>query len=154
MTSPRFASPSTRRRLLLAAAGLCVVPLGLAARFLLEGGAGNVAGGVLYAVLIYLLVAFVAPGWRPLRAAVVAACLCFAVELFQLTPVPGNLAEIFPPIALVLGTTFVVADLPAYAAGAAAVAAVDAVFLRATRRWTQAGPGRDTRDRGPTADLD
>lgn len=154
MTSSSSVSPGTRRRLLLAGAGLCVVPLGLASRFLLDGGAGDAAGGVLYAVLIYLLVAFAAPRWRPLRVAAVAACLCFAVELFQLTPVPGNLAEIFPPIALVLGTTFVAADLPAYAAGAVAAAALDAVILRAIRRRTQQGPGRDTRDRGPTTALD
>ncbi|GHD13959.1 ribosomal maturation YjgA family protein [Zhihengliuella salsuginis] len=134
MTSSISASPGARRRLALAGAALCVVPLGLASRFLLSGAVGDVAGGALYAVLIYLIVAFVVPAWRPLRVAAVAAGLCFAVEVFQLTPVPGNLAEVFPPISLVLGTTFVAADLPAYAAGVLAAALVDRLLARTSRQ--------------------
>ncbi|MCO1339547.1 hypothetical protein BJH93_11685 [Kocuria polaris] len=141
MQTSRLPAPTRRRRLALAVAGLGVVPAGLASRFLFDGVIGDAAGGVLYAVLIYLLVAFVVPTWRPLRVGAIAAVLCFAVELFQLTPVPTSLAAVFPPIALVLGTTFVAADLPAYAAGAAAAAAVDALMIQSFTRRRAGRPG-------------
>nr|WP_269211956.1 DUF2809 domain-containing protein [Zhihengliuella flava] len=104
----------------------------MAARYLLPGSVGDVAGGALYAVLIYLLVAFVVPRWRPAALGAAALASCFAVEFFQLTPVPSTLAEWFPPIALVLGSSFVWADLLAYAAGVVAAGLVD--WLAAAHR--------------------
>lgn len=88
------------------------------------------AGGVLYAVLIYLLVAFFAPRWPPLRAAALALGVCVAIELFQLTPVPGELGAAFAPLRLVLGSTFVATDLVAYAIGAALAALGDGITGR------------------------
>lgn len=120
MHRSRTASPTLRRRLMLVAAVLCIVPMGLAARFLLGGWVADVAGGVLYAVLVYLLVAFCFPQRRPLFIAVVSLGVCWAVELLQLTALPRDLGAVFPPIRLVLGTTFAAWDLLAYAAGVAA----------------------------------
>ncbi|WP_417235120.1 DUF2809 domain-containing protein [Arthrobacter sp.] len=113
-------SPTRRRRLMLVAAVVCIVPVGLAARFLLGGWVADTAGGVLYAVLVYLLVAFCLPQRGPLIIAVMSLGICWAVELLQLTPLPRDLGAVFPPIRLVLGTTFVAWDLLGYAAGAAA----------------------------------
>ncbi|WP_309079720.1 DUF2809 domain-containing protein [Zhihengliuella sp.] len=130
MPASRSSRPRTRRRLALACAGVYVVPVGLASRFLLEGWTGDAVGGALYAALLYLLVALVRPdGNRPTVAAV-AWALCCAVELLQLTPVPRDLAAVFPPAALVLGSTFVATDLLAYAAGALLAALADRALSR------------------------
>jgi hypothetical protein len=118
-------SPSVQRRLALISVGVCIVPLGLAARFLLDGWMGDGAGGILYAVLVYFLIAVIAPGWRPMGLATLAWGACCAAELLQLTPIPRELAAALPPIRLVLGTTFVAADLLAYATGAVVAAIMD-----------------------------
>lgn len=106
-------------------AGLVVVPLGLASRFLLGGWIGDGTGGMLYAVLVYLLVAFCAPGLHPATVAAAGWILCCGVELLQLTSIPQDLAAVFPPMRLLLGTTFVAWDLLAYAGGAALALLVD-----------------------------
>lgn len=138
------ASPTTRRRLILVVAGACVIPVGLTARFLVGGWAGDAAGGVLYAVMVYLLMAFIAPRWRPALVAVAALGFCWAVELLQLTPLPHDLGSVFPPARLVLGTTFVVGDLIAYAAGAVAACLADHYLSWLRRAPVPAGMG-DTR---------
>lgn len=112
-------SPLLKRRLFLAIAAVLVIPVGLAARFLPGGIIADAAGGVLYAILIYLLVAFVAPRWAGLKVAALALGICVVIELFQLTPIPATLGAAFPPLRLVLGSTFVATDLIAYAVGAA-----------------------------------
>lgn len=81
---------------------------------------------MLYAVLVYLGVLLVIPRMRSLLAAAMAFGLCALIEFAQLTGVPAALGEWFPPIRLVLGTTFVATDLAAYLAGVIVVAAVDA----------------------------
>lgn len=113
------------RRLFLCVAVLCVIPVGLAARFLLRGGLADITGGALYTVMIYLLVGFIKPVWSPARLAIVALAISCLVELLQLTPLPGALSAVVPPLRLVLGTTFSVTDLPAYALGATLAAAAD-----------------------------
>ncbi|GAB3752397.1 hypothetical protein GCM10027591_00260 [Zhihengliuella somnathii] len=120
-----------------------MVPLGLAARYMLPGGAGDLAGGALYAVLIYLLVAFAVPRVPPSRVGAVALAICAAVEFFQLTPVPRMLAEVFPPSALVLGSSFVWMDLLAYAAGAAVAGLVDSAVRGRRRQEVPTRPGDD-----------
>lgn len=124
------ASPAPRHRLILVLVGACLIPVGLVARFLVGGWAGDAAGGVLYAVLVYLLVAFISPTWRPAVVAVTALGFCWAVELLQLTPLPHDLGSVFPPARLVLGTTFVAGDLIAYAAGAVAACLADRYLSR------------------------
>ena len=59
-----------------------------------------------------------------------AFCLCAAIELFQATGVPAELAQQWPLVRLVLGTTFVPVDLLAYAAGVVLAALADAVLSR------------------------
>lgn len=107
---------------------MAVIPLGLFIRFLPWGLGADLAGGILYAVLIYLLVAFLAPRARPSVVAVIAAAWCLMVELLQLTDIPRHAAATFAPARLVLGTSFAALDLVAYAAGLLAVWGCDRFF--------------------------
>lgn len=63
------------------------------------------------------------------RSVVVAAAalgFCTAIELLQLTPVPGELSQSIPGAYLVFGSTFQVVDLVAYALGVALITIPDA----------------------------
>ncbi|MDO5745104.1 MAG: DUF2809 domain-containing protein, partial [Micrococcaceae bacterium] len=102
-----------------------VIALGLASRFLGTGPMADAAGGVLYAVLLYVLLIVLRPRAARLSNALAALGLCVALELFQLSGIPADLARSFPPIRLVLGTTFVPLDLIAYLIGAAGALGVD-----------------------------
>ena len=133
MSSPGPTSPRRTRRLLLCVAIVGVIPLGLAARFLLPDGFADLSGGALYAVLIYLLIGAIKPGWTPLRLALLAFLLSCAVELLQLTSIPGALSAVIPPIRLVVGTTFSASDVPAYAVGALLMLVVDCLLSARTR---------------------
>jgi hypothetical protein len=65
---------------------------------------------------------------RPTRDAAAERAV---IELFQLTGIPAELGKFWPPVRLVLGTTFGTADLGAYSGGAAVAYAVD----RTAGRW-------------------
>ena len=119
-----------RSRFVAALAGVAVTVVGLVVNASVAGPTGDVVGGGLYAVLMYLGVLFVAPRSRPLVTAATAFGLCALIEFAQLTGAPAALAEWFPPIRLVLGTTFVATDLVAYLSGVIAVGAVDAAARR------------------------
>lgn len=136
MSFPRRAA---RRRILLAGAAVTVVGAGLWARIALAGSMGDAAGGILYAALVYLVLAFAAPRARCFAVAAAAVVLCVLVELFQLTGWPAQWATVWPPLRLVFGTTFNPWDLPAYAAGAAAAWCADrAAQLSASKRQRSA----------------
>ena len=83
------------------------------------------AGDGLYAVLVYSLVAILIPSKSKALIAAAAVTVCVIIELFQLTGLPAELGKSWPPLRLVLGTTFGTADLLAYAVGAAIAYAVD-----------------------------
>ncbi|MFF7454243.1 DUF2809 domain-containing protein [Kitasatospora sp. NPDC008115] len=99
------------------AAGVTVVA-GLGVRAVAGGEVAKYAGDALYTVLLYALVVLVAPRLRPWAAAAWAAGLSWAVELFQLTGVPDDLARHSVLARLVLGSTFNPPDLLWYLAGA------------------------------------
>lgn len=130
--APGSRGTARRARPPLAAAAAVVVVTGL----VVSRGAGlpaDLAGGVLYAALVHLLVLLVAPRVRVLVASGTALGLCVAVELAQLTPLPAAVGAAWPPAAYVLGSTFVATDLLAYAGGVAVVTAVDALVDRRAR---------------------
>jgi len=137
-----------RSRFGVALAGVTVTVVGLVVNASVAGPAGDVGGGGLYAVLIYLGVLFVAPRVRPVVGAAVAFGLCALIELFQSTGVPVALAEWFPPIRLVLGTTFVVTDLVAYLGGVIVVLAVDAAARRIATTFRQRSSPANSRRHG------
>lgn len=104
---------------------LLVVPIGLFARFLPLGLAADLAGGLLYATLLYVLLGFLFPRAARLHLFLGSLGWCVAVELLQLTPLP------------LLGTSFAVLDLFAYVAGAALAWTLDGLICR-TRAHAQA----------------
>ncbi|WP_089875360.1 MULTISPECIES: ribosomal maturation YjgA family protein [unclassified Leifsonia] len=120
-----------RRRIALACVGLALVVVGLAVARGMDGPVAAFVGDALYAALIVVVIAFLAPRASAVTVAVAAFAVCAAVELFQLTGVPAALADSVPAVALVLGTTFQWTDLVAYAIGAMLTGAVDAVSRRA-----------------------
>ncbi len=124
----RLARAPRRRGPLLAAAAAVVATGLVVSRG--DGLAADLGGGVLYAALVHLLVLLAAPRVRPAVAAATAACVCVAVELFQLTAVPAQVCAAWPPAAYVLGSTFVATDLAAYVAGVAVLTAVDVAARR------------------------
>lgn len=127
-----------RRRALTLVTGVVVV-LGL----VVSRGSGlvaDLAGGVLYAALVYLLCALVRPDAAPRRVGLVALVVCVAVELAQLTGGPAALVDVWDPLRYALGTTFAAPDLLAYAAGAVGAAALDTVVGRGQRGLRPAAP--------------
>lgn len=114
-----------RRRVGLAVAAVVTVALGLGIRAFVDAEWAGPTGDALYAVLVYLVVAFVMPPRPRWVAAVVAWVLCMAIELFQATGIPAELAQQWPPIRLLLGTTFVPLDLLAYTVGVGLAFLVD-----------------------------
>ncbi|WP_248760837.1 DUF2809 domain-containing protein [Pseudarthrobacter sp. SSS035] len=125
MSSSLEPGRSRVRRVLLCIAGLISVVLGLSIRTLSDAAWTGPAGDGLYAVLIYILVAILIPSTSKALIAAAAVTACVMIELFQLTGLPAELGDFWPPFRLVLGTTFGTADLLAYAGGAAVAYAVD-----------------------------
>ncbi|WMX45141.1 DUF2809 domain-containing protein [Streptomyces roseicoloratus] len=125
-----------RARLWTAGAGLAVVAAGLGIRSVGRGPVAEHAGDALYTVLVLTLVVLVAPRIRPGIAASAALGFSCAVELFQLSGIPAQLATHAPLARLVLGTSFNAPDLLWYAVGAAFGWTVH----RAVR--TRRGPGQ------------
>ncbi|MFC7402864.1 DUF2809 domain-containing protein [Citricoccus sp. GCM10030269] len=157
-------SPSARGaksvRLAIGVVALTTVALGLGVRWFGDGAWTGPVGDALYAVLIYLLVSLAIPRRSPMLVAGIAVVICALVELFQLSGLPLQWAETWPPIRLVLGTTFGWSDLLAYVLGcvvAGVVAGVvSSVAVGAARRATvgvAVGSARRTTDRRVDAGL-
>lgn len=123
------------RRPGIAAVGAGVIALGLLVHFTMGGAGADFLADSLYAVLVYLIVTFVAPRFRPVTAVAVAFAVCAAIELLQLTGGPAAIGEVFPPARLVLGTTYAAVDILAYALGVTGAAACDRILrVRSNRR--------------------
>jgi hypothetical protein len=103
-----------------------------------SGPAADLLGDALYAVLVWVLAALLAPRAGAGRVTAVAIAVCVVVETAQLTGGPAAASAAWAPLRYVLGTTFAAADLAAYAVGAVAAGLVAAVARR--------GSG----DRGPS----
>ncbi|MFJ4175894.1 DUF2809 domain-containing protein [Microbacterium sp. NPDC089696] len=120
-----------RRVRLLAVAG-GVIAAGLMTHLLGRGALADLAGDALYAVMVYLLLAFVRPRASALLLGTCALALCTMIELFQLTGLPAAWAAEFWPVRLVLGAGFDPLDLVAYAVGAS-IATIGDLILRRRR---------------------
>ncbi|NQX12211.1 DUF2809 domain-containing protein [Microbacteriaceae bacterium VKM Ac-2855] len=128
------------RRLRLALAAVVVVAAGLALRFGVGGAVGDLAGGVLYTALVYLLVAFVAVRMRPPVVALTAFAWSALMELLQLVGIAGALVQLWSPLRLITGVGFVWTDLLAYAVGAVIAAAVDTAARLVVAHLTRVKP--------------
>jgi hypothetical protein len=93
-----------------------------------------VAGGTLYAVLLFVLQAVLMPAAPAIRIGVISFGICVVVELLQLTGLPTIAAGLVPPLRYVLGTTFVASDLLAYAGGTLSAVLVDRLASRSIAR--------------------
>lgn len=123
-------APPPDRRLLFVAGVPALLTIGLITRLGLDGWVADASGGVFYTALAYVLLGIAAPRTRPGTLGALALAVSVAVELFQLTGVPAELADVWLPFRLALGTTFAVTDLPAYAVGAALAVAADRYVTR------------------------
>lgn len=115
-----------RSRPALLVGAVLVIGVGLAVHRL-PGLLGDLLGGAIYAVLVYLLLAVLRPGARAVVLAGVALTVCTLVELAQLTDGPRTVVAAVPLLRLVIGSTFAAHDLLAYAVGAFGAGAVDAL---------------------------
>ncbi|MFE4061306.1 DUF2809 domain-containing protein [Streptomyces sp. NPDC059096] len=129
-----------RTRLVACGAAVLTVAAGLGLRSTGSGDLAKYGGDALYTVLVYVLVVLAVPRVRPRTAAAVALAFSVAVELFQFTGVPAELAARSTVARLVLGSTFNVPDLLWYAVGAAAAWGVHAGCARALRRSVRDRP--------------
>jgi hypothetical protein len=121
------------RRLYLALLA-ATVAAGLASRrfgSVLPDVVARYAGDTLWATMMFWLLSLVRPGATPLRLALGALSISYAVELSQLYHAPW-IDSIRATVVggLVLGRGFLWSDLVCYAAGVAIAAAVDARFTK------------------------
>lgn len=128
-----------RRRIALAVTIPIVVLVGLTLHGIRTFEA-YFAADALYTVLVYLLVALARPQLRPWWPAAIAFGFSAAVEFFQLTGIPADLAQRVPIVALALGERFGWLDIAAYACGALAAAVVDGALTRTTRAVVDSEP--------------
>ena len=118
-----------RRSLLLCLSAVILAGLGsrqVHTGFLLSD---KYMGDALYAVMVYLLLAFCRCGAAPLRLGVLTMIIMTALELFQLTGMPlrmtSNGSLLLHGIGRLMGTVFGWPDLVAYAAGVFAALCAD-----------------------------
>jgi hypothetical protein len=123
---------ATRRLRLLAMLG-ATVALGIASRKVHFGLAlwDKTTGDVLYAVAAFFATALVAPRASVGVVAGTAFAACFAIECFQLTGMPVELARAPPWVHWLLGAEFAWHDVAAYAAGVV----LAAVLALPSTRW-------------------
>lgn len=112
---------SSATRVACAVAALVTLGLGLGLQLFSRTPLIDLAGGVLYTLLIGMLLCVLAPAQPALLAAFMAFAVSSAVELLQLTSLPASLVETVPILRLVLGRSFDARDFIAYLIGALAV---------------------------------
>ena len=92
----------------------------------LPGNVRDILGDILWAMMIYWILAFIAPNVPRLWLAGIASVICFAVEFSQLLHNPALHTARSSMIGhLMLGTDFDARDLFAYSAGVIAAAFLD-----------------------------
>ena len=124
MTTPN------RHRLAAVGLGALTVAAGLGVRAVADGAVSNFVGAALWDTLVCCLIMVLRPGVSPRSLFIAGALVGIGAEVFQATGVPLQLYHAHHGLALVLGTTFQWADLPAYPVGAAVGAAAQARWLR------------------------
>lgn len=125
------------RRAALALAAILVIAIGLTTRLPGIGWSPTVAkylGSLLRGAMVYCLVAWVRPGWRPVAVALAASCVAVLVEFSQLWHQSWlNEFRATRLGVLLLGRFFAWADIVAYLVGIALVAGIDRFRLKAAR---------------------
>jgi hypothetical protein len=132
-------APRGRSRWVVVACAAVTVALGLGSRelgALLPRFVAEYAGDVLYATLVFFLLAAVVPRWRGAVLASLAFLLSCIVEASQCSEAAWLKAIRARKLGrLILGTTFVWSDFPCYAVGAIVAFGVDrALFAKSLIR--------------------
>lgn len=115
---------------------LALIPLVVVAGLLgrkLPAFAGDFAGALLYAVLIYLVLALFAPKASAVALAFWTGAVGILIEVLQATGLPAFLADRWEPSRYLLGSTFVPLDLVLALLGAGLATMTDRL-TRTTRR--------------------
>jgi hypothetical protein len=124
---------TTRRRIAVGSAAALTIAAGLLVHRYGSGDSGDILGDALYATLVYLLLALLAPRSPRRFIGALALIACAVVEFLQLTGIPREVATAFPPAALVLGAGFDQRDLLVYAAAVVITMTIDVAISRAAR---------------------
>jgi hypothetical protein len=106
-----------RTRLVVLGCVAVILAVGLGVRALGNGAFAQNAGTALYASMIYAGLFVLWPVMSPVRAGLVAVGFCWAVEVFQLSGIPAELAARSVLARLVLGSHFDWMDLVWYPVG-------------------------------------
>ncbi|WP_044443699.1 DUF2809 domain-containing protein [Agreia bicolorata] len=117
-----------RHRVALALAACLVVAIGLDAHAV-EGPVAAFAADSLYTVLVYLILRLIFVRAGLWMLAVAAFAFSAVIEVLQLSGLPEQWGDAFPPARLVLGTSFSATDLVSYAIGALAIWLADRAVL-------------------------
>jgi hypothetical protein len=120
-----------RHRLATVCLAILVIAAGLGARAASDGAVSNFVGVALWDALVCCLIVLLRPDVSPRSLFVAGALVGIGTEVLQATGLPLQLYRAHPLFALVFGTTFQWADLPAYPLGAALGSAGQALGLRA-----------------------
>jgi hypothetical protein len=126
-----------RRSLILLAGALAVIALGLALRLVPVGLPALIVqygGSILWAAMVYLVLAAPLPAMQPQRVAAIACAIAAIVELTRLYHTPSfDAFRLTLPGKLLLGRVFNPWHFPIYWATIAAVALLDAALARKRR---------------------
>jgi hypothetical protein len=120
-------------RLAAACLAALVIAAGLGVRAASDGAVSNFVGVALWDTLVCCLIVLLRPDVSPRSLFVAGALVGIGTEVLQATGLPLQLYRAHPLFALVFGTTFQWADLPAYPLGAALGSAGQALWLRRAR---------------------
>ncbi|MBF4635679.1 DUF2809 domain-containing protein [Agreia pratensis] len=118
-----------KRRVTLVIAACAVVATGLFVHAL-DGEVAAFVSDSLYTVLVYLILRMVFVRARLVWPALAAFAFSAMIEVLQLSGLPEQWGNAFPPARLVLGASFSAMDLVAYALGALVIGLADLVVLR------------------------
>jgi hypothetical protein len=141
----------SRSRLLLFLGCVAVIVLGMASRrlpILFPAVLGKYPGDALWALMVFIGLAFLRPRASTLRLSLLAFAISCAVEFSQIYQAPWINAIRHTTIGhLVLGSVFSWIDMAAYAIGVSLGALLDILFARVSR-WRVAGriPLRSTEE--------
>ena len=131
---------STFRRLRYAALAAVTIGVGLLVHLhghSLPADVRDILGDMLWAAMIYWVLAFIAPGAPRAWLAAAAIGICFAVEFSQMLNNPALRAARSSLIGhLILGSDYDTRDLFAYRAGVIAASLVDRRLIRRANRGT------------------
>jgi hypothetical protein len=133
--------PRRRNRIWLALAVLVVIGVGLASRrfpAVFPAAFGSYTGDALWALMVFLGIAFLRPAMSGARVACAALVFSYLIEIAQLYQAPWiNAIRATTFGHLVLGTGFQWLDLLAYAIGIAMGLLCDTAFWRPALAWKE-----------------